>query len=120
MLRRYTLPTTTEDKAYEALKIMLTQATVVQPPDWTKPFHVFVDASDIAIGSALMQLTEPNWYRPVYYASRKLSTTECNYCTIEREALGMIYNINKFWHYLLGRKFTFYVDHATLLYLVEK
>ena len=38
-----------EDKAYEALKIMLTQAPIVQPPDWTKPFHVFVDASDIAI-----------------------------------------------------------------------
>ena len=32
----------------------------------------------------------------------------------------MIYNINKFWHYLLGRKFTFHVDHAALLYLVEK
>ena len=32
----------------------------------------------------------------------------------------MIYNINKFPHYLLGRKFTFHVDHAALLYLVEK
>ena len=88
--------TTVEDKAYEALKVMLTQAPVVQPPDWDKPFHVFVDASDIAIGSALMQLTEPAWYRPVYYASRKLSTAERNYSTTEREALGMIYNIRKF------------------------
>ena len=34
----------TEDKAYEALKVMLVQAPVVQPPDWTKPFHIFVDA----------------------------------------------------------------------------
>ena len=109
-----------EEKAYEALKIMLTQAPVVQPPDWAKPFHVFVDASDVVIGSALMQLTEPNWYRPVYYASRKLSTAERNYSTTEREALGMIYSINKFWHYLLGRRFTFHVDHAALLYLVEK
>ena len=39
---------------------------------------------------------------------------------MEREALGMIYNINKFWHCLLGRKFTFHVDHAALLYLVGK
>ena len=50
--------TTVEDKAYGALKVMLTQALVVQPPDWAKPFHVFVDALDIAIGSALMQLTK--------------------------------------------------------------
>ena len=46
--------TETEEKAYDALKVMLSQAPVVQPPDWTQPFHVFVDASDIAIGSALM------------------------------------------------------------------
>ena len=32
----------------------------------------------------------------------------------------MIYNINKFSHLLLGKKFTLHVDHATLLYLVSK
>ena len=88
--------TETEEKAYDALKIMLSQAPVVQPPDWTRPFHVFVDASNIAIGSALMQLTTPNWYRRVDYSSRKLSTAERNYSTIERKALRMIYSINKF------------------------
>ena len=58
--------TSVEKDAYECLKKMLTKVLVVQPPDWNKPFHVFVDASDIAISSALMQLTEPNWYRLVY------------------------------------------------------
>ena len=112
--------TDTEDKAYQALKVLLSQASVVQPPDWAKEFHVFVDVSDIAIGSALMQLTEPRWYRPVYYASRKLSQAERNYSTTEREALGMIYSVTKFRHYLLGRKFSFHVDHSALLYLVSK
>ena len=56
-----------EETSYGALKIMLSQTPVVQPPEWTRPFHVFVDASDVAIESALMQLTVPNWYRPVYY-----------------------------------------------------
>ena len=32
----------------------------------------------------------------------------------------MVYSINKFRHYLLGRKFTFHVDHSALLYLVNK
>ena len=32
----------------------------------------------------------------------------------------MTYSINKFHHYLLGRKFIFHVDHAALLYLVSK
>ena len=99
---------------------MLIQALVAQPPDWTWPFHVFVDASDIAIGSTLMQHNAPNWYRPVYYSNQKLSAAERNYSTRECEGLGMIYSINKFCHYLLGKKFTFHVDHAALLYLVSK
>ena len=32
----------------------------------------------------------------------------------------MVYSINKFRHYRLGKKFTFHVDHSTLLYLVSK
>ena len=77
---------------------MLSQAPVVQPPDWTKSFHEFVDASDVAIGSVLMRLTEPKWYRPVYYASRKLSKAERNYSVIEREAFGMVYSVTKYRH----------------------
>ena len=49
-----------------------------------------------------MQKTPPNWYRPVYYTSQRLSTAEKNYFTTEREALGMIYSITKFRHNVLG------------------
>ena len=87
-----------KEKAYQALKVMLSQAPMVQPPDWTKSFHVFVDASDIRIDSVLMQLIEPKWYRPVYYARRKLSTAERNNSTTEREALGMVYSVTKYRH----------------------
>ena len=104
----------------ESLKVMLSHAPVMQPPNWSQPFHVFVDVSNVAIGSALMQKTPPNWYQPVYYASQRLSIAEKNYSTTEHEALGMVYNITKFRHYLLGRKFTFHVDHSTLVYLINK
>jgi hypothetical protein len=93
---------------------------VVQPPDWNQEFHVFVDESDIAIGSVLMQKYDKNWFRPVYHASRRLSKAERNYSTTEREALGMIYSVTKFRHYLLSKRFTFHVDHSALLYLVSK
>ena len=32
----------------------------------------------------------------------------------------MVYSVNKFRHYLLGKKFTFHVDHSALLYVVSK
>jgi hypothetical protein len=58
-----------EEKAFAALKLLLSCALVVQPPDSEQEFHVFVDASDIAIGSILTQMYEKNWFQPVYYAS---------------------------------------------------
>jgi hypothetical protein len=109
-----------EEKAFTAVKLLLTRALVVQPPDWEREFHVFVDTSDIAIGIVLMQKYEKNWFRPMYYASRRLSKAEKNYSTTEREALRMIYSVTKFHHYLLGKWFTFHVDHSALVYLVSK
>mgnify|MGYP000677477302 FL=1 len=32
----------------------------------------------------------------------------------------MVYNVTKYHHYLLGRKFSFHVDHSALIYLVSK
>ena len=98
-----------EQEAYQSLKLILSHAPIVQPPDWYEPFHVFVDASDIAIVTTLMQCTPPNWYRSVYYISRRVSATEKNYSTMECEALEIVYNLTKFRHYLLGHKFTFHV-----------
>ena len=109
-----------EEDAYRSLKVMLSHAPVVQPPDWSQPFHVFVDASDMAIGSAIMKCTQPKWYGLVHCASGRLSATEKNYSTTEGDVLNMVYNITKFWHYLLGRRFTFHVNHLALLYLVNK
>ena len=45
---------------------------------------------------------------------------EQGYSTTEREALGMVFSVQKFRHYLLGKLFHFYVDHQALLYLINK
>jgi hypothetical protein len=43
-----------------------------------------------------------------------------NYNTIKCEALVMLFAMHKFRHYFIGNKFVFYVDHTTLVYLVNK
>ena len=88
--------TTGKEYANDCLKKMLSKTCVVQPPDWGKYFHVFIDASDVTIGSLLMQLLDPNRYRLVYFASRKLSIADRNYSTTQREAPRMIYRVKKF------------------------
>ena len=79
-----------------------------------------MDASNVALGCVLSQKDDKNMDHPIYYASRQLIAAEKNYSTIEREALGMVFAVQKFCHYLLGYPFTFYVDHDALKYLINK
>jgi hypothetical protein len=57
---------------------------------------------------------------PIAFASRKLSESELNYNTIEKEGLAMVYVLQKFRHYLLGKHFNMFTDHSTLKYLVNR
>jgi len=50
-------------------------------PDWTKEFHVHVDASSIALGVVLAQEGEGEIDHPMAFSSKKLSTAEKNYTT---------------------------------------
>jgi hypothetical protein len=54
------------------------------------------------------------------YSSRLLNSTEKNYTTTKRKTLAMVYALHKYRHYMLGNKFTFYVNHMALVYLVNK
>ena len=42
-------------RAFEELRSKLSTNHVLQPPNWEKFFHVFCDASNVAVGSALYQ-----------------------------------------------------------------
>ena len=89
-------------------------------PYWTKEFHVHVDASSIVLGIVLTQLGEGAINHPIAFASMKMSTAEKNYTTTEREALAMVYVLQKFIHYILGGHFKIFTDHFALKYLVNK
>jgi hypothetical protein len=77
-------------------------APILVFPDWSKEFHVHVDSSSITLGEVLAQLGAGDIDHPLAFTSRKLSTSEINYTTTDREGLAMVYALQKFYHYLLG------------------
>jgi hypothetical protein len=89
-------------------------------PDWENTFHVHVDASSIALGAIMAQLGAGELDHPISFAGRKLSESEKNYNTTEREGLAMVYELQRFRHYLLGKYFKMFTDHCALTYLVKK
>ena len=112
--------TTECENAYQYIKTQYQNAPILIGVDWKLEFLVHTDASDIAVGAMMAQNPIGKTDQPIAYASRLLSKAEKNYTTTEKEALAMVYAVNKFRHYLLGNRFIFYVDHLALQYLVNK
>ena len=106
-------------RSFEELKLRLVKAPILAPPDWKQEFHVTLDASGWCLGAILWQM-EDKRERPIYYASRQMSSAERNYTATEREALAVVYACKKFRHYLLGYRIVFHTDHDSLKYLVNK
>ena len=95
---------------------MLVKPPILQLPDFSKTFILQTDASDKGIGGILMQEVD-GIPHPVAYASRKLAPREQNYSVIEREALAIVWAINKFEVYLFGHPFVIQTDHKPLVYI---
>jgi hypothetical protein len=98
-------------QSLDILKEKMVTMPILVFPDWSKEFHVHVDASAITLGAVLTQPGEGDIDHPIAFASRKLSDSEHNYNTTEREGLAMVYALQKFRHYLLGQHFKMFTDH---------
>jgi len=104
----------------DVLKEKMVTTPILVFSDWKKEFHVHIDASCIALGEMLTQVSEGEMDHPIAFVSRKLSKVEKNYSMTKRKGLVMVYVLQKFRHYLLGRHFKMYTDHSALKYLVNK
>eukprot|EP01052_Picozoa_sp_SAG31_P022412 SAG31_NODE_1782_length_7281_cov_5.022139_1_plen_570_part_00 len=101
----------------DKLKRILCSYPVLRQPNFHKPFLLYTDASDYAIGGVLCQLDETTGRRTaIHYASRSLINAEKKYSVQEKEALAIVFSVKKFRKYLLGSRFKIRVltDHRTL------
>lgn len=103
--------------AFLDLKMAMTTAPVLAIFDPCKEVSVHADASNYAVGAALMQEG-----RPIAFESRKLSAHEINYPIHEKEQLAVVFALKKWRVYLHSTKtpFTVFTDHESLKYLDTK
>ena len=82
--------------------------------DENLPIIVATDASLNGIGGVLMHKMEDGSERPVAYVSRTLNKAERNYSVTDREALAIVFAVQKFHDYIDRRKFKILTDHQAL------
>ena len=56
---------------------------------------------------------------PVANASCTLTAAEKNYSQLEKEALGVVFAVQKFHNYIYGRHFIIESDHRLLSYMLS-
>jgi hypothetical protein len=103
-------------ESFDKIKDHLCSEPILKLPDASKPFVVSTDASNSGIAAVLSQYYGDKAH-PVAYAGRQLNSAELNYSTIEKETLAIVYGIDKFKYYLLGKEFILETDHKPLIYL---
>ncbi len=102
--------------AFDTLKEKLMTAPVLAYADPKKPYRLYTDSSQYAVGAILTQEGQEG-ERPIYYLSHQLSPTQQRWPTIEREMYAIIYAIIKLRSYLVDAKFTVVTDHKPLKHL---
>ena len=98
-----------------AAKKLLVTAPVLAHYNPSLPIQLASNALAYGIGAVISHISEDGSARPVAFVSWTLPPTEINYPQIEKEALSLIYRIQKFHQYLYGHSFVLVTDHHPVL-----
>ena len=110
--------TASEEGAKRQIIDAIRSDAMLPHPRFDLPFVVDTDASDVGLGAVLSQVID-GVERPIMFASRRIQPAESKWHIREKEALGIIFALETFRHFLLGSDFEVRTDHRSLEWLKE-
>ena len=102
-------------QAFQKAKDILSSDLILTHYDPNKQLVVATDATSYAIGGLVMYRFNDGTQKAISHASRTLTNTERSYSQIEKEALALVFAVQKFHQYIYGRKFILQSDHKPLI-----
>ncbi|XP_044182111.1 uncharacterized protein K02A2.6-like [Acropora millepora] len=110
-----------QDGAFNKAKQLISSAPVLAYYDLDKPVVLQTDASDYALGGALLQPNDKGKLQPVAFTSSSMSPTEQRYSQIEKECLAICNCFQKFDQWLYGKSdIEVHTDHQPLETIYKK
>ena len=108
-------------QALDNLKQLLVEAakSSLAVINLSKPFDVFVDASEKNVSGILTQQRTDGHYSPIAFFSQKLNDTQRKWSTVEREAFAVVVALRKYRSWLFRTLVRIHSDHNPLTYLTN-
>jgi hypothetical protein len=78
-------------QAFDKMRLLMAADALAAYPDHNKRFNVYTDASDFQLGACIIQEG-----RPVVYFLCKLTKSQQNYTTMEKEMLSIVATLKEF------------------------
>ena len=103
-------------EAFETLKGEIASRPISAYPDFSKPFRLYTDASNLGLGAILAQKQEGK-EKIICCASRTLNNAETNYSTTKTECLAIVWGVQVFRPFLVATHFEILTDHYALQWL---
>ena len=100
--------------SFDKLKEILTSDIVLAYPQTDKPYKLYTDASNYAVGAILVQADDSGIERVIHYLSHMLDPTQAKWSTVVKEAYAIVYALQKLRPYLWGSRFEIITDHKPL------
>ena len=86
--------------AFNILKYLLPNDIMLCFPDYTRPFVVSTDVSNVTIGAVISNVMDDGTERPIAYMFKTLNKVQRRWSSIEREVYAVIIALNEFNYYL--------------------
>ena len=103
--------TDVEQMAFDKIKQIVGQETLLSYPDFKLPFKIHTDASHTQLGAVISQNN-----KPIALYSRKLQLAQRDYTTTKCKLLSIVKTLKEFKNILLGQQIVVYTDHKNLTY----
>jgi hypothetical protein len=98
-------------KAFKKMRLLMAVNALAAYLGHNKRFDVFTDASEFQLGACIIQEG-----RPIAYFWYKLTKSQQNYATMEKEMLSIVANLKEFRGMLLGVDIHIFTDHKNLTF----
>lgn len=89
-------------------------------PDFSCPYVLYTDASDVGVGAVLVQADDNGVEHPVAFFSKKLNPSQVRNSTIERETQALVLALEHFKIYVSDSDpVVVHTNHNPLLFLQQ-